>query len=370
MSCERRAAAYAMGIAMTPISDMLQRCLADLDARLDDAQEERNRDQWSGFLDERFEGEVFTPARREPSPPRVSWPSVTVNRAIADSEAMLLQQFAAVSDILAQGGSQRLNVRCNYGTGILPSLFGCEPFFLDESAQTLPTARPLGSRDRVAALLDAGLPDVHGGLAERVFQAADLFLEVFRRHPKLARNIELYHPDMQGPIDVAELVWGSEMFLAFYDDPALVREALALFTQTYAAFAAEWFRRVGPPRRHNAHWGLAHAGALVLRNDSLMNLSPDVYVRFIRPMDQRLFDQFGGGVVHFCGRGDHFIAAMSEMTGLSAVHLSQPELNDMETIYRHTVDRGIRLLELRRETIEAARRDGRPLRGLVHCRNA
>ena len=38
-----------------------------------------------------------------------------------------------------------------------------------------------------------------------------------------------------------------------------------------------------------------------------MNLSPDMFMEFIFPYNQRLFDIFGGGGDHFCGRGDHFI---------------------------------------------------------------
>ena len=85
-------------------------------------------------------------------------------------------------------------------------------------------------------------------------------------------------------------------------------------------------------------------------------------MEFVRPLDQRLFDEFGGGAIHFCGRGDHFIEAMSEMDGLYGVALSQPEYNNMETIYRHTVDKKIKLLGLAAEAVQSA---GRPLRGQV-----
>jgi plasmid stabilization system protein ParE len=58
---------------------------------------------------------------------------------------------------------------------------------------------------------------------------------------------------------------------------------------------------------------------------------------------------------------------MTELRGLYAINLSQPHLNDMEKIYRHTVDKGIKLLNLTREAAEAARAQGRDLHGQVHC---
>lgn len=342
---------------------VLNSCLADLAARIDESVEDRNRREWVDFLENRWPGETFEPTRRPPAPARVAWPTVSVNRAQQDPEAMLLREFAECSTLLAKGGSNRLCVRCNYGAGILPSLFGGELFFLDEALDTLPTIRPLG-RDRIAALLDAGLPDLQAGLGGRVFDTAAQFLEALGRHDVLTRRIDLYHPDTQGPIDVVELIWGSEMFVAFYDQPELMRDFLMLVTETYIAFLRKWFDLVGGGRGpYSAHWGLLQRGWVMLRNDSLMNLSPQTYVDFIRPMDQRVFDVFGGGAVHFCGRGDHFIAALSEMRGLSAVALSQPHLNDMETIYRHTVDKGIKLLAFDRALAAAA---GRPLRGQVH----
>ncbi len=96
-----------------------------------------------------------------------------------------------------------------------------------------------------------------------------------------------------------------------------------------------------------------------------MNLSPPMYEEFVRPHDQRIFDELGGGIIHFCGRGDHFIAAMSEMTGLYGIAMSQPHLNDMEVIYANTVDKGIGLVGLDMNHAKAALQSGRDLRGRV-----
>jgi len=70
---------------------------------------------------------VFVPAARQPAPPRVEWPAIHLNDAQDDIDLMVLHQLADVSGIL-NGGALQLNVRCNYGTGILPSLFGAELF--------------------------------------------------------------------------------------------------------------------------------------------------------------------------------------------------------------------------------------------------
>ena len=340
-------------------------CLEDLQDRIDENQEQFNYDNWVAFLDDRCGEEIFIPPGCEPSLPRVEWPEVTVNEALENQNAMLLQQFKSCSDILASGGGNTLSVRCNYGTGILASLFGCELFLMDESTDTLPATRPLDSIEKIKALLDKGIPDLSGGLGSKVFQMAQVFLDVFEKYPVLRRHVHLYHPDLQGPMDAAEIIWGSDIFYAFHDQPDLVRDFLRLLTDTYIAFMRRWYDLVGQPSIYSAHWDMLHKGSVMIRNDSLMNLSPQIYQDVVRPLDRQIFDQFGGsGAIHFCGRGDHYIQLMSEMPGLTAVAMSQPECNDMETIYRHTVDKSIKLIGF---SLEHARKSNRPLRGQVQC---
>jgi uroporphyrinogen-III decarboxylase len=105
----------------------------------------------------------------------------------------------------------------------------------------------------------------------------------------------------------------------------------------------------------------------MLRDDSAMNLSPEMFDQFIRPYDQRLLDEFGGGAIHFCGKGDHYIERLSHMNHVYAINMSQPEYNDMETIYRHTVDKGINIIGLRPEVAQASYIAGRNLHGRVHA---
>jgi len=349
------------------MADLLNDCLADLQARIDEAQEQRNLEAWQGFLEDRCAEPLFFPPRRRPAPPRIKWPSIHINDALEGLDPMVLRELAGASGLLADGGALRLNVRCNYGTGILPTLFGCELFVMARETDTLPGVRPLPSMDHIRRVTEAGVPDLRAGLGGEVFDCAARFLELFRKFPALERHVAIYHPDMQGPIDAAEEIWGSGIFLAFCDEPDLLRGFLEVITQTYIAFMRRWYALVPPQNGYSTHWGLLHKGRLMIRNDSLMNLSPQVHLEFVRPLDQRLFDEFGGGAIHFCGRGCHFIEALSAMPGLSGIQMSQPHLNDTETIYRHTVDKGIKLLNFDTKTAQAAVAAGRPLRGQVQC---
>jgi hypothetical protein len=82
---------------------------------------------------------------------------VLVNDALEDCEAMALQQLEQCSKTLAEGSGALLAVRCNYGTAILPSLFGGELFLMDRDIDTLPACRPLDVFDRILEMEDGML---------------------------------------------------------------------------------------------------------------------------------------------------------------------------------------------------------------------
>lgn len=347
---------------------MIRKYLEDLERRIVPEQEETLHARWREFCRGDYGGDLFTPVRDEAGEPGLEWPPVTVNEGLDDPEKMALQQLNGCSRVLAEASGSLMCVRSNYGTGILSSLFDVEVFRMDEETNTLPTTRPVsGGKEAIRRLIDAGVPDLDRGFGGRALEMGEYFKELFQPYPHIARYVHVYHPDTQGPMDICELVWGSGLFLELMQEPELVKEFLELITATYIAYMDRW-RQVFPPEGDfAAHWGLMHRGTVMLRDDSAMNLSPEMFREFIEPYDQRLLSRYGGGAIHFCGRGDHYIDRMPQMDGVYAVNLSQPEYNDMERIFRHTIDRGIQIIGLKRDAADAALENGRDLHGNVHC---
>jgi hypothetical protein len=139
-----------------------------------------------------------------------------------------------------------------------------------------------------------------------------------------------------------ELLMGSGMFLMFYDSPERFQEGMELVTDFYVAAMEAWEDVI--PRRDpefSAHWGQFFWGQIMVRDDSLMNLSPDIYREFVMPYEHRVLEHFDGGAVHFCGKVDHAVEPMTDTDWLTAVNMSQPELNDMGHIHEFTIGRGI-----------------------------
>jgi hypothetical protein len=346
---------------------VIEQYLEDLESRIDPDVEDRLLGEWRQFIDGGFDGDLFSPTRARTAQPGIEWPYVKVNAALADPEAMLLQQFRTCSEELARGSGGPLCVRANYGTGIIPSLFGARPFIMDEDLDTLPTNWPLeGGEDAVKAVLEGGVPDVHRALGRKALETSRLLLETASRYPRISRYVFTYHPDLQGPLDICELLWGSQLFLDLYDDPDLVTSLLHLVTETYLTFMQEWQRIVPSCNEHSVHWSMVHRGRIMLRDDSAMNLSAEMFDTFVAPYDGRLLRELGGGAMHFCGKGDHYLPKATALPGVNAIHMTQPEYNDLEIVLRNTVDRGVCLIGLSADAARAALDSGRPLRGRVH----
>lgn len=181
---------------------MIEPYLEDLESRLDPEVEEDLLSQWGLFLDGRVGSGLFTPRRRRVAPPTLDWPKIRVNEALDNPELMILQQLAGCSATLASGSGGILNIRPNYGTGILPTIYGAEVFRMDDDLDTLPTNWPIpGGAEAIARRLDRGAPDLDAGYGRACFTTGKLMADLLRNYPKLSRYVFIYHPDLQGPMD-------------------------------------------------------------------------------------------------------------------------------------------------------------------------
>lgn len=342
--------------------------LEDLENRIDQDIEAELHREWIDFTDACFAGDIFVPARKTASVSELSWPLVSVNQALSDPGAMVLQQYGVCSQLLGCGAGEIMCVRGNYGTCIIPSLFDAEIFYMEDSLNTLPTNRHIpGGLDTAKRLLDGGIPDIRRSFGGAALRMCELYAEIAGKYPKIGRFVHIYHPDTQSPMDVCELLIGSSLFTLVYDHPDVLKDLLDLVTDTIIEYLQEYLSIVPSSSAYTVHWGMMFRGFAMLRDDSAMNFSPEMYEEFIKPYDQRIFDRFGGGGIHFCGRGDHYIESMSSMPGLNAIQMSQPELNNMEKIYSSTVDKSIALIGFQKPIAQQSLQQGRSLHSRVQC---
>lgn len=340
--------------------------LDDIERRINPEEEERLEREWLAFADGKCADPFFSP-KREISRPTVDYPVMLINDAFGREDWMVYQQLRLVSEELESGKGNLLNVRANYGTGIIPSMFGAEVYYMDANLDTLPCTKPLcDGEDGVRRILDERRADYSRGLAGNVFRFAQVYAEAVQDYPKIRRYVHVYNPDLQGPFPLADELWGGDIYYAMYEDEELLHDMLSFMTDTYIGFTKKW-QALYPSfdETHSIEWGLLHRGKTIVRNDAVMNISGDMYEEFVKPYDQRILTELTGGI-HFCGRGDHYIEHVGALENISCVNMSQPHLNKMDVVYAHTISRGIPIIGMPEAEVVRARDAGVNLRGLVH----
>lgn len=335
----------------------ITRLLEDVERRIDPETEDAFNAEWHDFLYGKFTGSIFDPTRKKVSEPAVPFMNVHINDALEDYELMLIRHLERVSGILSQT-HEIPGVCCEYNVGTMGSVFGADMMIMPRHTNTGPISRPIGT-EKIYALLDKGIPDLYTGYGRRVFEMGEIYKDVLSAYPRISKYVHVYHPDFQGPIDTVDLLWGADMYYALLDEPEDFHRLLRLVTDTTAAMFDKWFGLHPVGTEMTCHYGrLYHRGRINLRMDTAMNLSPEQYREFVQPYHQELYERFGGGFAHFCGKGDHYIEQLSATPFLDGVQMTQPECNDMETIYRHTVDKGLKLFLFNR--VRAKQDEGRP----------
>ena len=353
------------------ISTDTKELLQDIERRIDPAVEDDYLSQWLDYWNGSCKDPAFFPRRKKTSAPAIPVKQIHINDALHDREQMLYMQLAELSSRLNTDYAP-LGIRANYGTGIMTSLFGASVFEMPREMATLPTTRPLNDTDAIRRTLEKGIPDLNGGFGADVFAFGETCTQLFKDYPNIARYVHIYHPDTQGPLDIAELLWGGDMFYEMYDDPDFVHSLLTLITHTYTQFMERWYSIVPKECEISAqtglsmHWNLMYRGPLMIRDDSAMNISGEMYREFALPYDAQLLKHFGGGCIHFCGRGDHYIDLLTRIPELSGFNPGQPHLNDFDRLVTAAARDGKKILSCHPDSslAYAARPDAIP--GIIH----
>ncbi len=323
--------------------NQLHHYLAKFDATVDLEHQQRAREACRRIFEFEPVDEIPYVLAGDPEGIDTDWPAFPYNDTFVDREKMLLDQLRAPFLHNQMGDYHPLNIRCNYGTVILPTVFGAG-YQLTETS--LPWVHHLSGRAEIEALIDRGVPDLEAGLGGRCFETLRFYQDVLSGYPNLRQAISIYHPDLQGPFDVAHLIWGPDILYALYDCPELVHALLRLVVEAYRRWVHEWKARAGEGNDFTTHWNLYIKGGIMLRDDTPVMLSPAHYEAFVKPYDQALLDEFGG-CIHYCGKGDGFIASMCRSHNLFGVNASQPELNDVALLVQSAQANRVVLLGLR-----------------------
>ena len=269
--------------------------------------------------------------------------------ALADPEQMLFNELVSAwgTSICHReevGDDLPCTIRANFGCGLIASLFGAR---IEQVEDNPPWVRHFETRAEFATALQRDPLDYTQGWCPRVVERYEFYRAALAPYPELAGLIKLVLPDLQGPLDTVELLRGSELYLDLCQDRGLVAEALAKAAAAQIGFARYLARYVndGPPGWTHQH-GFAVRGPVLLRVDSAIMLSPQMYREQIAPHDERVLRELGGGGLHSCGNVSHIAAEYLGLPSAQCLDLGQPDLNDLDKLYALAQPRRIPLLRV------------------------
>lgn len=228
-----------------------------------------------------------------------------------------------------------LAIRNDHGTIQVASVIGGSwKMFRDD----YPWVGPLKSAKEIEKLLEDGLPErlTERGVVSKSLRTLEFYNEILEEYPVCRKAIQISLPDLQGPLDTAEQLWGSGIYLAFYDGEELMNRLLMMAAQVMLKLEAIYRPYTTDNRGGECvtQHGYMVPGRLLIRDDSAINISSGQYREFIRPYDAFVLERVSGGSIHFCGDGGHLVDAMLDIPGLRGLDFGQPWKLDIGEVYR------------------------------------
>jgi len=238
-------------------------------------------------------------------------------------------------------------IRANFGTVLVASMFGARVEQIDDNP---PWVRHDGdARKKLHAVPDHDPLDFSRGWCPLVVEMCQFYRSVLAYYGELESIVQVVLPDLQGPFDNLELVVGSDLFAELYANEDLVRRALDAMAAAQIGLA----RHLKPYITEKAE-GFSHQhattvkGSILLRNDSVILMSPEMYRDIVAPCDERVMKELGGGGgIHTCGKAGGHVPAFLELPSVLCLDLGQSELNDVDRIYAQLEQRRIPLTRLK-----------------------
>jgi hypothetical protein len=306
-------------------------------------------------------------------PPVGEFQPFPVAEVFGDPEKMLFNELVhAFGTSVARwgelGDDLPCTVRANFGTVVIASMYGAPVRQVGDNPPWIVhhEDHPIS----LDAVLDQDSEDLSRGWAPHVIETMEKYREILDEFPSLAALVRVVLPDLQGPFDNLELITGSDLYADLVDAEERVDAALAAMARTQIAMAKRLASLVsdGPEGFSHQH-AVPIRGNILLRDDSVLMMSPRMYREQVAPHDEAVLAALGGGGIHCCGNLGRHAAAFLEVPSIRSLDLGQPELNDMDSIYTMAREKKVPLIRVTvsEEELTSGRVLNRYPTGVVLC---
>jgi len=265
---------------------------------------------------------------------QITFPAYNSKDTFYDSEKMLV--FGLRQAVEAAAGEMQAvpSVRANMGCGIYPTLFGVKQELFDDK---MPWIQEFLDKDTISNMGVSDLcigEEFQTGLDHMVYMAKQLE----------GTGCRIYPLDLQGPFDVAHLVYGDDIFIDMYDDPDFVHHLLELSAQALIKGMDECLKRIPGAAEevtHYSHLVMPRSkGGLKISEDTSTLISGEMIREFVVPYTNKVLERYGGGYIHYCGKNPHLFDAVMDMPLAHGINFGNTDMHDMEQILKTCAARG------------------------------
>jgi hypothetical protein len=241
-------------------------------------------------------------------------------------------------------------IRANFGTVIIASLFGAR---VEQREDNPPWVRHFETEEEFFSIFDVYPYNFDRGICPQVTERYRFYRDVLKSYPNIRKNVRIVLPDLQGPLDTLELLRGSKVYEDFILEPDRTELALQRIAQAQTGFADHLRQFLSDGNEGFAH---QHAtlikGNILIRNDSAIMISPEMYTALVAPHDEFVLGKMGGGGVHSCGKIDFNVPEIFKLPSLKCFDFGQSYLNDLDPVYELAKEKKIPLIRIRAEREE------------------
>lgn len=201
-----------------------------------------------------------------------------------------------------------------FGTGVVPSALGCRVIFHEYGDPSVEGA-VLNKPEDIKKL---SIPDPYkDGLMPRVLKTIDYM----RAHSDLSISFT----DPQGPLNIALNICGIEnLFIWMYEAPNYIHEIMEFCTEVFIQWVKVQKKHAGEKLNSGSFpHGIVLPegyGGIWIADDDCTIISSELYKEFVVPYNSKIFKEFGGGTIHFCGTAEHQLENFLLMDGCTGVN--------------------------------------------------
>jgi hypothetical protein len=252
-----------------------------------------------------------------------------------DPEKMLYNQFLSTFDqspflSLEVGDDLPFSVRADFGCVLIASVFGAN---IERQGDNPPWVRHRKGPVSYEQIKNTNIDDHSLGMIPKAAQRYEFYKDVLNDYPRLEGVTSVTLPDLQGPFDNLELLRGSEVFLDMSLRKEEVEESLRILAGAQIKLTKYFNDYVNEkiPGYSHQH-GFLIAGEVLIRSDTSIMVSPDMYREIIAPFDEKILRTLSGGI-HSCGNVDDIVKEYLDLKSIRCFDYGQSELNSLRRVY-------------------------------------